>query len=96
MTNVGYAVKDRLYVDGIESISVVEGIARLEMFVFKPGEKKEGQSAPEHLPAGELVMSLNGLARLHDGIGRLIEDMKKRQSAAKEAAGSENFPSRQG
>lgn len=87
-------MNERTYIDGIESISVVDGIARLEMFVFKPDEKKEGQSAPAHLPAGELVMSINGLARLHDGIGRLIEDIKKRQASVKESAGSENFPSK--
>ena len=87
-------MKERMYIDGIESISVVDGVARLEMFVFKPGEKKEGQSAPEHLPSGELVMSINGLARLHDGIGRLIEDMKKRQASGKESIGSENFPAK--
>ena len=88
-------MNNRIYIDGIESISVVDGIARLEMFVFKSGEKKDGRSAPAHLPAGELVVSLNGLARLHDGIGRLMEDMKKREAVARDAAGSDNFPARQ-
>ena len=89
-------MKEYIYIDGIESISVIDGVARLETFVFKPGEKKEGQAAPEHSPSIEIMMSLNGLARLHDGVGRLIDDIKKRQSSANESVGSSNFPSKQG
>ena len=89
-------MKEYIYIDGIESISVIDGVARLETFVFKPGEKRDGQGAPEHILGMELVMPLNGLARLHDGVDRLIEDFKKRQSAANESVGSSNFPSKQG
>ena len=88
-------MKEHVYIDGIESISVVDGVARLETFVFKPGENKEGQAAPEHSPSMEIMMSLNGLARLHDGVGRLIDDIKKRQMSAQGMTGSENFPPKQ-
>lgn len=87
-------MKDRIFIDGIESISIVDGVARLETFVFKSGERKDGQASPEHLPGAEIIMSLGGLSRLHDGIGRLIEDMKKRQNAAMAADGSDNFPAK--
>ena len=80
------------FVDGIESLSVVEGIARLELFHYNSGKKKEGQNEPEHLPSGQVVMPLNGLVRLHDAVGRLIQDMTKRAAAAKETSGSQNFP----
>jgi hypothetical protein len=83
-------MKECVYADGIESISIVDGVARLELFVFKSGEKKEGVP-PEHVSVGELVMSMNGVARLYDGIGRMIEDIKKRQSSTKPSSGSENF-----
>ena len=81
----------RTFADGIESLSVVEGIVRLELFAYKPGAVKDGQKTPDHVAAGELVTSMAGLMRIHEGITRLLEDMKKRQEAAK-AAGSENFP----
>ena len=81
----------RTFADGIESLSVVEGVVRLELFAYKPGVSKEGQKGPDHVAAGELVTSMAGLMRIHEGITRLLEDMKKRQEAAK-AAGSENFP----
>jgi hypothetical protein len=80
------------YADGVESLSVVDGVVRLELFLYKSGKKDEGRREPEHLPIGQIAMPLNGLVRLHDAVGRLIEDMTKRAAAAKETAGSQNFP----
>lgn len=73
---------EKIFVDGIESISMVDGTFRLEMFVFKNGEARSGQSAPQHAVNCELITTAAGLGRMQNVINQIISDLQAKADRA--------------
>lgn len=65
--------KQRLYADGIESITYAESLVRLDLYCI--GEKKE--KGFSHEITAQLLLSPEGLLRAYEAMGVLIERMEK-------------------
>lgn len=88
--------KKRVFVDGIESISMIEGTIRVELFTYLAGSGNQNRQVPDHETTCELITSMNGLIRFQEVINRIVADLKKRNAGQgvdnAAPAQSENFP----
>lgn len=88
--------KKQVFVDGIESISMIEGTIRLELFTYLAGSDNRNRQVPDHETTCELITSMNGLLRIQEVINRIVIDLKKRNvgldAADTAPVQSENFP----
>ena len=71
-----------IYTDGIANISFHDGVVRVELVTTRQvNEEKQ-----EMTPAGSVAMSLPALLRVHDQLGKAIENMVERGILTKNAA----------
>ena len=69
-------MSDNIYFDGVESVGVIGGNVRLELFRYIPDP--EANSTDKRVPAGSLVMSLEGFLRTHQSVDKLMTELKER------------------
>ena len=87
---------EQIFVDGIESISMADGVFRMEMFVYKNNEYQTGQNVPKHSIVCELLTSTAGLSRMQQAISQLISNLQVKANQESEpqksnSVLSENF-----
>ena len=63
-----------IYTDGIANIAFHDGVVRVELITTRQVEKDK----QEMTPAGSVAMSLPALLRVHDQLGKAIENMVER------------------
>jgi hypothetical protein len=63
-----------IYTDGIGNIAFHDGVVRVELITTRQVEKDK----QEMTPAGSVAMSLPALLRVHDQLGKAIENMVER------------------
>jgi hypothetical protein len=63
-----------IYTDGIANIAFHDGVVRLELVTTRQVDKDK----QEMTPAGSVAMSLPALLRVHDQLGKAIENMVER------------------
>ena len=61
------------YADGVENISVINGLARLELVIANIA--KDGDKQVQVVPSGTLVISLDGFVKLHAQIDGMVKKM---------------------
>jgi hypothetical protein len=71
-----------IYTDGIANIAFHDGVVRLELVTTRQVDKEK----QEMTPAGSVAMSLPALLRVHDQLGKAIENMVERGILTKKAA----------
>ena len=71
-----------IYTDGIANIAFHEGVVRLELVTTQQVDRDK----QEMTPAGSVAMSLPALLRVHDQLGKAIENMVERGILTKKAA----------
>ena len=72
-----------IYTDGIANIAFHDGVVRVELIITRQVDKDK----QEMTPAGSVAMSLPALLRVHDQLGKAIENMVERGILTKKAAG---------
>jgi hypothetical protein len=70
-----------IYTDGIANIAFHDGVVRLELVTTRQVDKDK----QEMTPAGSVAMSLPALLRVHDQMGKAIENMVERGILTKKA-----------
>jgi hypothetical protein len=71
-----------IYTDGIANIAFQDGVVRVELVTTRQVDKDK----QEMTPAGSVAMSLPALLRVHDQLGKAIENMVERGILTKKAA----------
>jgi hypothetical protein len=71
-----------IYTDGIANIAFHEGVVRVELITTRQVD----QDRQEMMPAGTVAMSLPALLRVHDQLGKAIENMAERGILTKKVA----------
>jgi len=72
-----------MYTDGISNIALHDSVVRVELITTRQVEKDK----QEMTPVGSVAMSLPALLRVHDQLGKAIENMVERGILTKKAAG---------
>ena len=75
-----------IYTDGIANIAFHDGVVRLELVTTGQVDKDK----QEMTPAGSVAMSLPALLRVHDQLGKAIENMVERGILTKKAPDETN------
>ncbi|WP_414014630.1 hypothetical protein [Limnohabitans sp.] len=70
-----------IYTDGIANIAFHDGVVRVELVTTRQIDKDKQEMAP----AGSIAMSLPALLRVHDQLGKAIENMVERGMLTKRA-----------
>lgn len=63
-----------IYTDGIANIAFHDGVVRVELVTTR----QVNEDKQEMTPAGSVAMSLPALLRVHDQLGKAIENMVER------------------
>ncbi len=71
-----------IYTDGIANIAFHDGVVRVELVT----NRQVNDNKHEMSPAGSVAMSLPALLRVHDQLGKAIENMVERGILTKKAA----------
>ncbi|TAF12621.1 MAG: hypothetical protein EAZ74_06920 [Alphaproteobacteria bacterium] len=72
-----------IYTDGIANIAFHDGVVRLELVTTRQVDKDK----QEMTPAGSVAISLPALLRVHNQLGKAIENMVERGILSKKATG---------
>lgn len=81
-----------MYADGVESLSFLEGMFRLELFCY--GERGEDGKATR-VPAGRLVLPPAGFLKAYETMGELVRRLREQglvtqQPQAESRAGADD------
>lgn len=69
--------KERIFVDGIESISLIEGMVRLELFNYIPDKNHKQGERPEFEVTSEMIMSPQSFMRAFNAMQNLVGQLEK-------------------
>jgi hypothetical protein len=83
-------MENNTFIDGIGKIQVINGVVRLDMICLRNVEGDDSKNKTDTVPAGQLVLPLNGFLRMHDQMLAAVEQMVqkgllKRQETVKAA-----------
>ena len=85
--------EQQIYADGVENISVVDGIVRVDYFRYSPFQSDaEGKPAREF--ARRVLMSPQSFLRTYNAMNRIVEQLENR-GVIERAAAAEETPERQ-
>ena len=87
--------QSKIFVDGIESVSVVDGIVRIALFNYQTAATEHSGKMPPHEISYELLTSMTGLLRLQEVINKSVTDLiarEQQRNAEIKPIQSENFP----
>jgi len=68
--------KKRIFADGMESVSLTEGMIRMELFCFTPKRSNDDKTPAEHEVTGELLMTPQGFLRAYGAMENLIKQLQ--------------------
>lgn len=89
------AGKNKIFIDGVESVSVVDGIVRIALFNYQVAATENSGKMPPHEVSCELLTSMPGLLRLQEVINKSVADLMAREqqrNVGTKPVQSENFP----
>ena len=69
--------KERNFVDGVESISFMEGMVHLELFNYIAGSQKQKGERPEMEVTEELILTPQGFLRAFAAMQRLVNQLEQ-------------------
>lgn len=69
--------KERKFVDGVESISFMEGMVRLELFNYIAGSQKQKGQHPEMDVVEELIFTPQGFLRTFAAMQNLVTQLEQ-------------------
>ena len=69
--------RDRKFIDGIESISFMEGMVHLELFNYIAGSQKEKGQRPELEITEELILTPQGFLRAFSAMQNLVKQLEQ-------------------
>ncbi|CAM3540939.1 hypothetical protein [Parendozoicomonas haliclonae] len=81
-------MSESLYFDGVETVGVIGGNVRLELFRLVPDA--ESPSVNKRVPAGSLVMSLEGFLRTQQSMEKLVEELQSRNIITRKQPAEDN------
>ena len=62
-----------MYADGLGNVTLIDGVIRVEMVMLAQVEKEKADVRQ----AGLLALSVPGLMRFHEQLGKAIEELKQ-------------------
>ena len=63
-----------IYADGVANVALIDGVVRFDLMSLTQVENEKAQART----VGSLAVSLPALLRIHEQIGRVVEDMVKK------------------
>jgi ribosomal protein S19E (S16A) len=69
--------KERKFVDGIETISFIEGMVHLEWFNYIAGSQKQNDQRPDLEITEELIMTPRGFLRAFSAMQKLVKQLEQ-------------------
>ncbi|MDD5728820.1 MAG: hypothetical protein PHV59_09665 [Victivallales bacterium] len=69
--------KERKFVDGVETISFMEGMVHLELFNYIPRSQKQKGQSPELEITEELIMTPQGFLRAFSAMRKLVDQLEQ-------------------
>ena len=69
--------KERKFVDGVESISFMEGMVHLELFNYIAGSQKQKGQRPEMDVTEELIFTPQGFLRTFSAMQNLVNQLEQ-------------------
>ena len=69
--------KERKFVDGVETISFMEGMVHLEFFNYIPGGQKPKGQRPDLEITDELIMTPQGFLRTFSAMQNLVTQLEQ-------------------
>jgi ribosomal protein S19E (S16A) len=69
--------KTRNFVDGVETISFMEGMVHLELFNYIPGSQKQKGQRPDLEITEELIMTPQGFLRAFAAMQKLVNQLEQ-------------------
>lgn len=69
--------KERRFVDGIESISFMEGMVHIELFNYIAGSQKEKGQRPDMEVAEELILNPQGFLQAFSAMQNLVGQLEQ-------------------
>ena len=70
-------MRQKLFTNGIKSISFIEGMIHLEFFNYIPGSQEDSDGHPESEVCQEMIMNPQGFIRTFDAIQRLANQLEE-------------------
>ena len=70
--------KNQIFVDGIENVSVVSGLVRVDFFTFEVNSKLGEKEEPKREHCFRLLLSPESFIQTYASCGRLMDELKKR------------------
>src|SRR5207237_641666 len=81
---------DQIYSDGINSIAIVGGAARIDLVIFSPTERDANGQATQ-VPLQRIVMSMEGFVRSANKMAEAVQSLEK-MGVIQRAAGTAPAP----
>lgn len=81
--------KERKFVDGVESISFMEGMVHLELFNYIAGSQKQKGQRPEMEITEELILTPQGFLRAFAAMQKLVKQLEQAGIVKKNGAPAE-------
>ena len=69
--------KERRFIDGIESISLMDGMVHLELYNYISGSQKEKGQRPEMEVVEELILNTQGFLRAFSAMQNLVGQLEQ-------------------
>ncbi len=82
--------KQRIYADGVESVSLTEGMIRMELFDVAPTEQAAKDAGKDHDVFGELIMTPQGFVRAFGAMEDLVNKLVKAGIIQRKPAAPQN------
>ena len=80
--SINIDMEEQIFVDGIESIGMVDNTFRMDLFVYQNRDNQNGQNAPSHATVCQLITTAAGLARMQGAINQIVSDLQAKANAA--------------
>lgn len=77
-----------IYADGVANVALIDGVVRLDLMSLTQIENEKAQARA----VGSLAVSLPALLRIHDQLGKVVEQMVKQGVLTKKEAPAELPP----
>ncbi len=86
----GTMSKERIYADGVENVSLVEGMVRVDLFHY--GMRVEGMTVTPHEVTQQLVLPPAAFLRAFESMQRFVAELERQGVVTRGAAVQEVQP----
>lgn len=66
---------ETIYADGVANVTLIDGVVRLNLVSLSQVEKEQQKAQVQ--PVATLAVSLPGLLRVHEQVGKVIDELLK-------------------